>query len=391
MNVSKDDSERVGFFAILDRDVPELQRLYSLASDALDVSRDDTWTLENNLYRRASDVCVHQERVSDGPKSEDAYVSTLGILRRSLHLAKNQVVFTSEEVQTMAEDARAWERRANGEDAIVIRIHRRDRSVPIDIVRAMYRAFKQTLAAAEAHRAGLAMAVYYEGAEQRLAEERADAEAKRRAWERDSPDEQPRDENDPTLFGTRAWLDQHNAQFDDLDPTVGDPPPHAVYAPRHFALVPERYATELHEHIRRAYAADADTYAILDIRPDVQRRAIAHASQIIELRRFGETAVIDWIIGTVGAYYDAPVCHDRDYSVNQVPQMARALDAWISHRGIDGVIDDIIDFPHAKDRALCASAYRAFRHAFTEAARTRCAVFLSRRCQCAPDSTYNDQ
>ncbi len=381
--MSASNKKHVGVFAIPGANVPNIRRLYALFEQSMDNNRDDSSVLRNDVYRHAAEVCVHHVNVSLGRETVWGYHAMMNVLGRGLHLDEDQSVFTADEVHAMASGARTWERRAKGEDAIVARMHRRDRGVPIEVVRAMYRAFKQVLAVADERGTALVLAVLREGAEAALAEKRAEEEREQLAWEQrvaqrgadgDSDDDEwVFDQSDENQFGTQAWLEKNNAKYPDLTP---ERDPNQRVTPRQLVLVPARYAPALHKRLRQA-ARDFETVDTIAIRREVQEQAVARAARVIELCRYGETSSMKLIMGCA-SMYNGPTCDDRDFTVKQARQFARALDAWHADRGMDGVIDDVIDtLPGGKTRALCASAFDAFRRAFDEAVRTRCAVFVS--------------
>ncbi len=283
----------------------------------------------------------------------------------------------------MANDARAWRRRARTEDAIVARMRRRDRSVPIDIIRAVYHAFNQVLDAAEEHSAGLVMATLDDGAEDELAAERAEQKRERLAYERrraEDPTPYVRDDSDPEQFASRAWLEKHNAQYD--TPYVSDSAPDEVTSPIQLVLVPGRYASHLHKLVRQAsrlYEDTDDYLGSLRARHHVQQLATARATQVFELRTHGETSVIHFILGLAAACYRAPRIEMRDYSVKQARTFARALEAWRDDVGIDAIADKLLNLlPGGKTHASCERAFRTFLTAFTRAASTGSAVFMTR-------------
>lgn len=379
MTPTSDLSKHVGLFAIPVDSMGELRQLCARRTQASKACRDDVFVLVNAVYRMARDASSYR-CIRHGAENAELYVEVMSVLYRGLK-NKNQTLFSPEEVHTMAQKIPRWETRLSGEDKVVARIRKQSEMFSPDDVRAMYRAFKEVIAAAAERDAGFVTAVLREGAEERLAAERAQREQALR----DNPplalDEYEDTDTEESRARQRAldeWVERNNAQYETALYVDSTPPTAQTPTPVHIVLVPKRYAPPLHKLLRQAQALD-DYFDIRALRERARARALERSSDSAQLDRYGEVASVNSIIIETMHRYNVPKPVYRGYSLRQTRRFSDAVETWVRERGIDGVLDDIanaIPGTNHTTRTTAAHAFHTVRDALARAVCEQCALFM---------------
>jgi len=379
------ETDHAGFFAIPRDHIEEINtfderwrhsyRNYLEALDTLDERRpvDDSSVLRNEMYRRAAAVALHHAEVS-GRKATSWVVEIIWFTRRKLRTQKNQAVFFPLEVQDLADRLGQVERRMGGEDAIVARIQRRDpRDHASEIIRELYRAFRQTLLHAAEHGAGFVWASYYGMAEARLAERRreeAEREERRKRAEREARARGPSTDPDPSYAELQARFLAETAVLRRkwFDPLAGEPNPRRRTTPFFFGAIPREHILSIRRALlaakrRRDVELDGniepgveDSFARI---ARVEKQANELASTVVALDRHGEMWARPAIFRCLMDVSPGLVQRCGAYAPAQTRRLLSAVERWEADLGMGKLLDQILaDIPGKKSRSLAASTYR---------------------------------
>lgn len=175
------ESIRVGFFAVPQKNVEELLRLDEQWGRAFDERRDDHESIKRELYRRAAAVAPHRAELAYESILSCPFGALSEYVRHRILRVRDLGPRSAEEAGAMLREIEKHESRL-GVNKVIEEMSTYWSGGSADELRRLYATFKETLAAAVTSGAGFVWVWYDDGAEARLAEEhRAREELGRKA------------------------------------------------------------------------------------------------------------------------------------------------------------------------------------------------------------------
>ena len=374
----------IGFFAVAPAHFDAVEELLQHASRAQRERSDDQFVRSNDVYRHAQSVSISAVTLRTELQC-NAWPGVWSLLCKGLKWDYDASLFTDAEVQTMYPQWLAWEARYGGEDKIIARMRSKRRylppKTPIEAITEMYQHHKRAFAeAAEAH-AGVVIATLWEGAEERLAEERAEAERRRQREAAEPEPEQAWTEEDQARRDAEfeAWRREFDTNYRKRRERESDPAQRTGGA-CYLILVPVARAAPLHKRIRAEERLGEDAPGRARRLHEIQQEARARGVHEEVFTLTGEARCSYAIEVALRRYGQA-----RKFTLKEARRFLGAMERWEAEVGPEGALDELASFGGSlytgfeeSNRRIAGKTYARVKQAFARAVAAGCSVFWMR-------------